>query len=87
MHLPPLYDEVRLLAIHSQHQTCLFHWHECLFHLDWVIGGAAKVIVHLSLCLCVSQLNVSVQCSDISQIIVSVQCVLSQGRSELQLKV
>ena len=68
MHLPPLYDEVRLLALQSQHQTCLFHF-------DWVIRGAAKVIVHLSLCLCVSQLNVSVQ------------CVLSQGRSELQLKV
>ena len=73
MHLPPLYDEVRLLALQSQHQTCLFHF-------DWVIRGAAKVIVRLSLCLCV-------QCSDISQIIVSVQCVLSQGRSELQLKV
>ena len=73
MHLPPLYDEVRLLALQSQHQTCPFHF-------DWVIRGAAKVIVRLSLCLCV-------QCSDISQIIVSVQCVLSQGRSELQLKV
>ena len=80
MHLPPLYDEVRLLALQSQHQTCLFHF-------DWVIRGAAKVIGRLSLCLCVSQLNVSVQCSDISQIIVSVQCVLPQGRSELQLKV